>query len=132
MIDKTNFNKLFNAIADVSENFTFASGPFPARKACAVCPSPSGGMLVARPANFFVSPATSGCPSPARRWNASRQIPAVGSGQADWVTCILSIGSGTSIPVPQLWYIRTDGSAPNQSNAPANYWVEVRNIGYGY
>jgi hypothetical protein len=129
--DKNKFNKLLNALAGLNGGFAIASGPFPARKACAVCPSPSGGMSVARPANFFVSQAASGCPNPVRRWNATKQVPAVGSGQADWVTCIMT-ASGNSSPVPQLWYIRTDGSAPNQANAPASYWVEVRNIGYGF
>lgn len=133
------FAKFLNAMASMNSELVFANGPFPNRKACAVCPQitvptmgPSGNIIeVSRPVNFFVQHPASGCPSPQRRWNASKQIPAVGSGQADWVTCVMA-SSGSQIPVPNLWHIRTNGPAPNQTNAPSEYWVEVQYIGYGF
>jgi len=130
MIDRNKFNRLLNSLGGLDVNFTMANGPFPNRKACAVCTAPSGGMSVSRPVHFFVQHPASGCPG--KIYNAYKQIPAVGSGQADWVTCIMTSASGNKLPVPDLWYMRTNGAAPNQANAPSQYWVEVRQIGYGY
>jgi hypothetical protein len=132
MINKTNFNNLLNSIASFNGGYAVGSGPFPARQACATCLSPSGGMIVSRPSHLLIQFDQVGLRCPNRNFNASKTFSAVPSGQADWVTCIMTTASGNSLPVPALWSIRTNGPAPNQSNAPSSYWVEVLNIGYAY
>lgn len=132
MINKIKFNDLFNSIASFNGGYAVGSGPFPIRKACANCLSPSGGMIVSRPSHLVVVASILGSGCPNRSLNASKTFSACPSGQADWVTCIMTTASGNSLPVPALWSIRTNGPAPNQSNAPSSYWAEVLNIGYGY
>lgn len=131
-LNKNSLSKLFNAIAFSNDNFASATGPFPSRKACAVCAPLAPGMSGSRPVNFAVVATGSLCPSPNRRWNASYNSASTPSGAAHWTTCRFSQGSG-SLPTPYLFTAQTLGAPPvGFPGLPGSVWTEILQVGYSY
>jgi hypothetical protein len=123
-------NSIINqALNDIARNFARAdNAAYPQRKACAVCGNaPGGGAATGffRPQNLAVVASGAPCPNPARRWNASRNVPATPSGANHWATCAI-LNNSQGLPVPSLNVVAASGSNPPNS---ANIWVKIGPVG---